>query len=150
MKLLLEEELKNLVRELKLENQIKLLGYISDEQKYQYYKVCKLVIVPSRWDCQPITLFEAAASGKPVIASDMSNPGIVDDGKTGLIFKSENVEDLVNKMIILLKNEKLREKIGSHTAEEAKKYDWNEIAKRFVEIYKLVIKDFYKDKVKGK
>ena len=143
-----ESELKSLVKKLNLESNVKFLGFISDEEKYQYYKACKLVVVPSRWDCQPFALFDAAASGKPVIASDMSNPGIVDDGKTGLIFKSGNVKDLADKIIVLLKNEKLREEMGKAAKEKVKQYDWSKVAERYVEIYKEVIADFHKQKSK--
>lgn len=145
-----EKKLKNLVKKLNLENHVKFLGFISEEEKYHYYKTCKLVVVPSRWDCQPITLFETAASGKPVIASDMSNPGIVEDGKTGLIFKSENVEDLAGKIITLLKDEKIREEMGRAAKEKAKNYDWTKIAERTFEIYKEVIADFRRRKAKNK
>lgn len=145
-----ESELKNLVKKLNLEDRVKFLGFISDEEKYQYYKTCKLVVVPSRWDCQPAALFDAAASGKSVIASDMSNPGIVEDGKTGLIFKSENVEDLADKIITLLKNGKLREEMGRAAKEKVKQYDWSKVAKRYVEIYKEVISDFHERKTKDK
>jgi len=139
-----ERELKALVKKLNLENHIQFLGFISNEEKYQYYNACKFVVIPSRWDCQPIALFEAAASGKPVIASDMSNPEIVEEGNTGLIFKSENVTDLADKMKILMTNQELREKMSKTAKEKAKKFDWSEIAQKFVNIYGEVIKDFHK------
>ena len=145
-----ENELKNLVERSNLEKHVKFLGVISDEEKYQYYKACELVVVPSRWDCQPAALFDAAASGKPVIASDMSNPGIVEDGKTGVIFESENAEDLADKIVTLLKDEKLREEMGKAAKEKAKQYDWSKVAERYVEIYKEAIVDFHERKAKSK
>ena len=145
-----ENELKALVKKLNLENNVKFLGFISGEEKYQYYKTCKLVVVPSRWDCQPAALFDAAASGKPVIASDMSNPGIVEDGRTGFTFKSEDIEDLAEKILILLKDEKLREEMGKAAKEKVRQYDWSEVAERYVEIYKEVLADFYGQKTKNK
>jgi glycosyltransferase involved in cell wall biosynthesis len=143
-----ENELKALIRKLNLEDHVKFLGFISDEEKYQYYKACKIVVVPSRWDCQPAALFDAAASGKSVIASDMSNPGIVEDGKIGFIFKSENVKDLASKIITLLKDEKLREEMGKAAEAKVKQYDWSKVAERYVEIYKEVIADFHERKAK--
>ena len=145
-----ENELRLLTKRLNLKNHVKFLGFISEEEKYQYYKACKLVVVPSRWDCQPFTLFDAAASGKPVIASDMSNPGIVDDGKTGFIFKSENVEDLADQIILLLKDEELREEIGKAAKAKVKQYDWSKVAERYVEIYSEAIADFHERKAKSK
>jgi glycosyltransferase involved in cell wall biosynthesis len=122
---------------------VKFLGFITDEEKYRNYNACKIVVVPSRWDCQPFALFDAAASGKPVVASDMSNPGIVDNGKTGVIFKSNDINDLASKIILLLKDDKLRNEMGKAAKEKAKQYDWSRIAARTVEIYKDVIADFH-------
>lgn len=139
-----ENSLKSLVEKFNLENNVKFLGFVSEEDKYRYYKACKLVVVPSRWDCQPLGLFEAAASGKPVIASDMSNPGIVEDRVTGFIFESENVEDLADKIITLLKNDRLREEMGNIAQQKVKQYDWSMVAEKYVEIYRGAIKDFQK------
>jgi glycosyltransferase involved in cell wall biosynthesis len=135
-----EKELKLLTKQLNLENHVKFLGFISEEKKYHYYQSCKAVIVPSRWDCQPTTIFEAAASGKPVIVSDKSNPEIVLDGKTGFIFQSENVDQLAEKIILLLTNETLREKMGASAKEAAKQYDWSETARRFFQVYNEIAK----------
>ena len=146
-----EEELKSQVKELKLEAHVKFLGFISDEEeKYGYYKACKVVVAPSRWDCQPYAVTEGAACGKPIIASDMSNPALLDDGKAGFIFQSENVEDLAEKIIKLLTDDGLREEMGKAALEKAREYDWNRIAGKHVEIYKEVIADFHERKEKGK
>jgi glycosyltransferase involved in cell wall biosynthesis len=145
-----EEELKSLVKELNLEAHIKFLGFIADEEeKYSYYKACKVVVAPSRWDCQPYAVTEGAACGKPIIASDMSNPALLDDGKAGFVFQSENVVDLASKIIKLLTDDKLREDMGKAALEKAKECDWNKIADRHVEIYKEVIADFHERKDKG-
>jgi glycosyltransferase involved in cell wall biosynthesis len=137
------EELKNLVKELALDNNVKFLGFIADETtKYRYYKACRLVVVPSRWDVEPYAALDGAASGKPVIASDACNTSVVVDGKTGYIFKSEDVEALASKIVKLLTDEKLREEMGQAALEKAKEYNWDSIATRTVEIYTIVIDSF--------
>ena len=146
-----ENELKALVKKLNLEAHVKFLGFISEEDKYQYYKACKLVVVPSRWDCQPFAPLDAAASGKPVIASRIGGiQDTVEDGKTGFLFEPENIEDLAEKIITLLKDEELREEMGKAAKEKAKQYDWSKIAERTVDIYKEVIADFHEQKAKDK
>ena len=146
-----ENELKLLTKKLNLENHIKFLGFISEEDKYQYYKACKIVVVPSRWDCQPFAPLDAAASGKPVVASRIGGiQDTVEDGKTGFLFEPGNIEDLAEKIITLLKDEELREEMGSVAKEKAKSYDWKKIAERTVEIYKEVIADFHEQKAKTK
>ena len=144
-----EDELKTLVRELSLEAHVRFLGLVDEEEKYSYYKACKVVVAPSRWDCQPYAVTEGAACGKPIIASDKSNSALLDDGKIGFIFQSENPESLANKLIELVKNDKLREEMGQAALEKAREHDWSNIADRHVEIYKEVIADFHERKGRG-
>ncbi|RLC92467.1 MAG: hypothetical protein DRI39_08250, partial [Chloroflexi bacterium] len=73
-----EDALRDLVGALGLESNVRFLGFIADEEaKYQQYKSCKLVVVPSRWDVEPAATLDGAASGKPVIASKSSNSSLV-------------------------------------------------------------------------
>ncbi|RJS49582.1 MAG: hypothetical protein CIT03_01965 [Methanobacterium sp.] len=139
-----KKKLKKLVKELNLEKNVKFLGFVSNKEKYYYYSVCKIVVIPSRWDCQPAAFFDAAALAKPVIASDMSNPDVLINKKTGLIFKSEDFEDLAKKIKILLKNKYKREEMGINAQKNIVQYDWNEVANCYFNTYKKIIKNFYK------
>ena len=135
-----ENELKSNVKKLDLEKYIKFIGFVSENEKYQYFKASKIVVIPCRWSLLPITMLEAMACGKPVIASNVAGiPDVVEDGEMGFLFESENVEDLANKIIKLLKDEKLRNKMGELSRERAKEYGWDKIAKRIVEIYREIL-----------
>ena len=143
-------KLKSMVKNLELESNVRFLGYISDEEEInRYYKACKLVVVPSRWDVDPFAPLIAAASGKPAIVSEMCNSSVIEDGKTGFVFKSEDVEELSSKMVKLLTDDKLREEMGKAAMEKVKEYDWSKIVDRKVEIYKEVIADFHGKWEKG-
>jgi len=133
------EELEEQVRHLNLGEQVRFLGFVSDEEKYRNYALCKLVVVASRWDCQPAALFEAAALGKPVIASDMSNPGIVEEGVTGFVFPSEDSSALAELIVHLLADDSLRARMGKTTLERAAAYDWKAVAEQYVQIYHQMI-----------
>ncbi|MCK4830518.1 glycosyltransferase family 4 protein, partial [bacterium] len=135
---------KTIVKKLNLGGHVKFFGFISENEKYQYYKASKIVVIPSRWDVSPITLYEAMASGKPVVASNIGGiPDLIDDGKTGFLFDPENVEDLSKKIIRLLTDEELRVVMGRAAREKARQYDWSNIADSTVEIYKEVIANFH-------
>ncbi|MCC7565254.1 MAG: glycosyltransferase family 4 protein [Methanomicrobiaceae archaeon] len=136
------EELAALVESLGLESNVTFLGFVPEEEKYRCYQACKLVVVPSRWDCQPAALFEAAASGKPVIASDTSNPGIVQDGVTGCIFRSGDTAGLAERTIRLLSDADLRERMGRAAQENAGCYDWGVVAAKYLEIYRDAVTSF--------
>lgn len=138
-----QENLQKLTEELGLRKNIKFLGYLSNEADVnRYYKACKLVVVPSRWDMDPFAPLNAAASGKPAIVSDKCNSSIIENGKTGFIFKSEDVEDLSEKIVMLLTNDALMTRMSQESKERAKEYDWKNIINRKVELYNEVISEF--------
>jgi glycosyltransferase involved in cell wall biosynthesis len=138
-----EDELKRLAKELGLNRYIEFLGYISERDKYRYLKITKIFVIPSRWENSPITLFEAMAAGIPVIGSNVGGiPDVLEDGKTGFIFESEDIPELAYKIVKLLKNEELRKKMGQAAQEKAKEYEWKGIVKRIFDIYEESIKEF--------
>jgi glycosyltransferase involved in cell wall biosynthesis len=138
-----EEPLRNLVKALGLESNVRFLGFIADEEaKYQRYKSCKLVVVPSRWDFEPFAPLDGAASGKPVIASRSANSSVVVDGETGFVYETEDHEQLAARIVEVLTIEDLRKRMGEAAREKAKEYDWPEIAERTVQVYRAAISDF--------
>jgi glycosyltransferase involved in cell wall biosynthesis len=60
-----------------------------------------------------MTVLEAMAFGKPVIGSRIGGiPEQIDDGKSGLLFQMGNVDELENKMKILINDTSLRSSMG--------------------------------------
>ena len=140
-----EKQLRSMVKELSVDSNVRFLGFISDEEKtYQYYKACKIVVVPSRWDVEPFAVLHGAAAGKPVIASKTCNSALIIDGKTGFLYDTENFEELADKIVKLLLDDNLRKGMGEAAREKAKEYDWNRIAWRTMKVYKEVMADFQK------
>lgn len=135
-----ETDLKKLAKELNIEESVKFLGFISNEKKYTYYKAADVCAIPSRLENEPIVLLEAMACGTPVVASNVGGiPFVVEDGKTGLIVEPENIGDLADKIVTLLKDEKLRRKIGEAGQEKVKEFAWDKIAEQTVEVYKEIL-----------
>ena len=89
------ETLKKITAEEKLTN-IEFLGHIESVELNENIKNASFIIVPSEWyENNPLTVIEAYANGKPVIASDVGGlPEIIVDGKTGYLFKMGEVEAL--------------------------------------------------------
>lgn len=142
-----EEALKELVKSLDLERYVQFLGFVSEEEKFQYYKSSKIVVIPSRFDLSPITICEAMACGKPVVASDNTNSEILVDGKNGLIFHSDDVNDLANKLLSLLKDDQLSQRMAKEALEGAEECDWSKIIQRITGVYEEVITNFQNKKL---
>ena len=95
----LEEELKEFVRENKMDN-VEFLGYQSGEPLQKLVSNAYFIMVPSEWyENNPMTIIEGYAAGVPVIGAKIGGiPEIIEDGRTGYLFDSGNKEELV-KMI---------------------------------------------------
>lgn len=137
-----ENELKELVDQLHLNKYIKFLGFIYNEEIINnYYRNSKIVVAPSRWDVEPFAPLDAAVFGRPSIVSEMCNSSLVEDGRTGFVIRSEDIEDLASKITVLLCDDRLRATMGEAARDKVKEYDWKNIASRTVEIYKKVIEE---------
>lgn len=95
----LEEPIKNYIYMNKIKN-ISIEGFKKGLEKDNLLKNALFMVFPSQWyEHFPIVLLEAFAFGKPVVASDIGNmPLIVKNEKSGLLFKTGNVDDLIEKI----------------------------------------------------
>jgi len=94
--------LEHLIRNLKLEGQVKLLGHLGRQQLDAWYAMCDLVVLTSRSEGIPLVLMEAMAHAKTVLAPDITGiPELVRDGKTGFLYHPGSLDDFVRKIEII-------------------------------------------------
>ncbi len=94
------------------EDVVEIIGF-SDDIQHEYTRA-HIVVLPSYREGLPKSLLEAAAIGRPIIASDV--PGcreICREGETGLLVPPRSVEPLAEKLTILAFDEKLRREMGA-------------------------------------
>lgn len=94
--------------------QIKLHGYVTDEELGQLYEECDIFVAPSRYESFGIIFIEAMAHGKPVVGTNVGGiPEIIHDGENGFLFENENAADLYAQLNKLVNDEKLRKIMGN-------------------------------------
>ncbi len=136
----LEKELKELAKKLNVEENVDFLGFVSENEKWFYLKSSDLCVFPSRYEPFGIVLLEAMVCGKAIIASNVGGiPDIIDTGKTGLLFECDDINDLAKKIIYLLQNKMLRDKMGEAGKKKAKEFSWDNIAEKTAELYGVVL-----------
>ena len=85
----------------------------------------------------PNALLEAMAMGNPWVASNLSGiPEMAEGSKNGLLVEPANVEDLVDKISILIENEELRKKMGKNAYQSVQeKYTITAICNKIEAVY---------------
>jgi len=106
-------------RMIAFDSRIKYLGYRDDVQ--DLYASCDIVVMPSQWG-EPcaMVLFEASAAGKPVVATATGGtPEILVDGETGYLVKKDDIEAMVDRVTLLIRNSDSRSAMGAAARQRA-------------------------------
>lgn len=93
------KNLERLICDLDLRHQVTLLGHVPRARLENYYAVCDLVVLTSRSEGIPLTLMEAMAHRRAVLAPAITGiPELVLDGQTGFLYEPGSVDDFVAKV----------------------------------------------------
>ncbi len=119
------------------EKKIRLLEPIRDRKRViEMYQAADIFVLPSFREGLPLTLFEAMASGLPMVVSPVNGvPYEVEDGKNGLFVGYGDIVGLTDKISFLLDNKKFARKMAEINRKKAEKYSWDIIFKRTFGLY---------------
>ncbi len=109
------DEINQLVKELEIKN-VCFHGFKIGIELSKFYAECDVFVLPTRYEIWGLVVNEAISFGKPVITSDKCNAGIdlCEKYHCGLIFESENIGDLRNKIDELINNKNLYNRLSSN------------------------------------
>ena len=119
-------------------------GNVDDDELPNYYAASDLLVLPSidRSEGFGLTLLEANATGKPVVASRVGGiPSVVTHGVNGLLVPPRDEKTLAETIVDLMKDEDKLLEMGLNGRRIAEAYNWKEIAKKTQELYKEALED---------
>ncbi len=118
-------------------NGVRFFGGLSDEERRELVKTAWVLVNPSVREGFGLNVIEANALGTPCIAYDVAGlrDSVKNDG-TGLLAEAGSVEDLANKLIMVLKDGKLRERLNRNALEFSRNFDWDMSARKFEEVFR--------------
>jgi glycosyltransferase involved in cell wall biosynthesis len=94
--------LEKLIHDLGLQHQVTLLGHVPRAKLETYYAMCDMVVLTSRSEGVPLTLMEAMARGRTVLAPAITGiPELVMDGVTGFLYRPGSIDDFVAKIEVI-------------------------------------------------
>lgn len=136
-----EKNLKKMVQDLGLEQQVEFLGYKNFVELSEIIKKAKIIFLPSVWcENMPLTLIESMMLKKVVVASNTGGlPELIKDQESGFLFKNGDVSDL-SRVINLLDNYDL-EKISNQAYSLVKDLNIDNHLVKLIDIYNRVLFD---------
>jgi len=105
------EDQHRFIREAGLEDRVRFLGHREDVARL--LKSADVLVLSSRNEALPLTIAEAMAAGRPVVATDVGSVrDMVAEGRTGHIVPPEDEEALAKGMAVYADDPKLRKRHG--------------------------------------
>lgn len=132
------EEVKELIKNYP---NMKYLGPIRSKEKIaEMYQAADVYVLPSYREGLPLTLFEAMASGIPIVASPVNGvPYEMKSPDNGLFSNYGDLDSLEKNILRVLDNPKLAATMSKNNLKKSKNYSWGNICNRYIEEYKKLI-----------
>ena len=135
-----------LANKLEIQKRVRFLGKIQNQSLPDVYRDADIVVVPSIIaENQSLVALEAMSSGRPLIVSRYaSTQSLVQDGINGVLFTSENEEDLRQKIEMLMDDGHLRKSLGRRAREHCvSRHSWDTVGDALDTLFKE-IEDAYR------
>lgn len=99
------EQVKNLVEEKDLRNNVQLLGWVGEKEKLQWLKEVDTMVLPSYNEGLPMSILESMAAGKIIISSRVGGiPDLVTDGENGYLITPGDIDSLCRHISFVVTN----------------------------------------------
>jgi len=125
------------IRELGLEGEVIIYDFMPQEQLARFFVHAEAFVFPSLYEGFGWPPLEAMACGTPVVASKATSiPEVV--GEDGLLCAPDRLEEWVTAVERLLTDRSLKEELRLRGLERARRFSWEEAARRTLEVYREV------------
>lgn len=131
----LELELKNLAKELKLEN-VTFAGRKDGEDLLDYYREADIFVLSSEREGMPLVLLEAMAMGLPIVATNVTGSrDVVKNQENGLLVPYNDTDAFRKALLQIVSDEKSYQQMSQTSRWMADQYSWEKIAVKFGKLY---------------
>jgi glycosyltransferase involved in cell wall biosynthesis len=133
-------ENKEIMQEIeKNQEYIRYLGYITDTELAHIYNLATIFIYPSLYEGFGLPPLEAMACGTPVIVSNVASlPEVC--GDAALYIEPMDLQDIKDKILTLLGDEKLREELSKKSKAQAALFSWESSALEHFSVFEKILR----------
>ena len=125
------------IDELHLKGAVHFLDFVSPLELNCLYKLCRFVVIPTKFEAASFPLWEAFQSGAPVGCSNVTSlPRQA--GRAAVVFDPEKTEQIAEAILRLWSDEALRKKLVLRGQKKVQNFNWEKTAKHFRAIYRKI------------
>lgn len=135
-----EKGLKELAKQLKIEDKIEFLGAKSFNEVLGFMKISDIFVNPSYNEGLPTTVLEAGACGCAIVATDVGGTReIISDKKSGFLIKPRQTVEMATFIEKLLENETQRKNFSESAKQEIlEKFNWEKSVGAYIDNINLL------------
>ena len=137
------EQLRELARNLEVDNSVAFLGLIKHEELPYFYNAADVCAVPSHYESFGLVALESLACGTPVVATDVGNHGsIIQQGDTGYVIEDNDPHRLAQKIDLLLSCLDPDKRPALSIRATISKFSWSNIAEAITKNCQTTLVDY--------
>ena len=100
-----QNEARTLATSLEIQDNVFFTGFVNEINLKKCYQLCNVYVVPSRLEGFGLTILEAMAAGKPVVATNVGAiPEIITDKENGFLVEPNDIDSISNTICMILQN----------------------------------------------
>ena len=132
-----QTEVRKLANSLGISRNVIFAGFIDDATLKKCYALCDMYVCPSRLEGFGLTVLEAMAAGKPVIATKAGAVlELVKNGENGILVELNDIDGISNTICTFLQDKRLMKNAGRRNTNYVKeKFSWEKSAKEIEQLY---------------
>lgn len=129
--------LQTLASRMKLTQSVRFVGSVAQDELPIHYSAADVCVLPSHYESFGLAALEAAACGKPVVASRVGGlPAIVQSGSTGFLVPPKHSDIMAERLCELLSDDLMRSRMGSAARTHAESLSWDRSADSLLACYR--------------
>jgi D-inositol-3-phosphate glycosyltransferase len=130
------DRLRSIASGLGTSDRVSFFGSVAHEDLPAYYSAADICVLPSYYESFGLAALEAAACGRPVVASKVGGlPTVVLDGRTGYLVAWQCPGPFVSRLELLLANDRLRREMGESARRHAESLTWDHAAESLLALF---------------
>jgi glycosyltransferase involved in cell wall biosynthesis len=125
------------VNRLGLQDQVTFLGFVSPVEVRALYRLCRCVVIPTKFEAGSFPLWEAFLMGVPAACSNVTSLP-EQAGSAALLFDPDKPEEIASQIYRLWTDDKLRSELVERGRQNVARFSWERTARVFRAHYRRI------------